>query len=172
MHIDFQRRSAPPRAAVLLALPLATAALGIGLYQYGIARATTQLQQARLLSDAQHMASQTRPTDAAPIQPARIEAVNAATAALNLPWDRLFASVEQSLDEDVALLSIQPEPDRRQLHLGIEAKDAHAMLDYVARLGSTPSLRNAVLKSHEIDDQNPYKPYRFQVDVEWLERKP
>lgn len=46
------------------------------------------------------------------------------------------------------------------------------MLDYVARLGSTPGLRNAVLKSHEIDDQNPYKPYRFQVDVEWLERKP
>lgn len=118
------------------------------------------------------MASQSRSTDATPVRPARIEAVNAATAALNLPWDRLFSSVEQSLDEDVALLSIQPEPDRRQLHIGIEAKDAHAMLDYVARLGSTPGLRNAVLKSHEIDDQNPYKPYRFQVDVEWLERKP
>ncbi|MGA0525325.1 hypothetical protein ACO2WH_26090, partial [Escherichia coli] len=76
MHIDFQRRSAPPHAAVLLALPLATAALGIGLYQYGIARATTQLLQARLLSDAKHVASQSRSTDATPVQPARIEAVN------------------------------------------------------------------------------------------------
>lgn len=172
MNIDFQRRCAPAHPAVLLALLLAAAALGISLYRYDAAHGKTERLRAQLLAQSQQTASQTMAATGAPIPPARIEAVNAATAALNLPWDRLFSAVEHSLDDDVALLSLQPEPARRQLHIGVEAKDAHAMLDYVARLGATEGFRNAVLKSHEIDEQNPYKPYRFQVDVEWLEHAP
>jgi Tfp pilus assembly protein PilN len=80
--------------------------------------------------------------------------------------------VERSLGDDVALLSLQPEPARQQLHLDAEAKDAHAMLDYVAQLGATAGFRNVALKHHEINDQNPYQPYRFQVDMEWQDTAP
>ncbi|MHA6844615.1 hypothetical protein [Ralstonia syzygii] len=172
MNIDFQRRATPAHPAVLLALLLALGALAFNLYRYDSAHTSTLRLQARWLAESQRAEASAKTVAAAPLSPARIEAVNSATATLNLPWDRLLSSVERSLGDDIALLSLQPDPARQQLHLDAEAKDAHAMLDYVAQLGATVGFRNVALKHHEINDQNPYKPYRFQVDMEWQEATP
>jgi hypothetical protein len=86
---------------------------------------------------------------------------------LSVPWDELFKAVEATSFDDVALLSIQPDASKQSLTLTAEAKDFAGMLEYVRRLGQEPLLADVQLTNHHLQQQDPQKPVRFVVMMNW-----
>ncbi|MCL2591311.1 MAG: hypothetical protein FWD67_10675 [Betaproteobacteria bacterium] len=87
---------------------------------------------------------------------------------LDTPWLDLFDAVETAYDDNVTLLGIEPEPDRREVRLLAEAKDTEAMLAYVRQVRQSPVLRDAWLANHQINLQDPLRPVRFSINARWL----
>lgn len=84
---------------------------------------------------------------------------------LQLDWPALFAALENAQTADIALLTIQPDARRGLLVMTGEARDMGAVIDYQRRL--TAGLRDVVLTTHEVQEQNPHKPVRFTVSARW-----
>ena len=61
---------------------------------------------------------------------------------LSLPWDALFKAVEPMGEQEVALLSIQPNVDKRIVRLTGEAKNFKALLAYLTFLEHSKTLNN------------------------------
>jgi Tfp pilus assembly protein PilN len=87
---------------------------------------------------------------------------------LDTPWPALFAAVETAYDDNVTLLGVEPEPERREVRLLAEAKDAEAMLAYVRQVRQSPVLKDAWLANHQINLQDPLHPVRFTINASWL----
>jgi len=87
---------------------------------------------------------------------------------LDTPWPTLFAAVETAYDDNVTLLGVEPEPERREVRLLAEAKDAEAMLAYVRQVRQSPVLRDAWLVNHQVNQQDPLHPVRFTINARWL----
>jgi len=88
---------------------------------------------------------------------------------LSTPWDRLFQEVEGSIGEQVTLLSVEPDTEKRELRIVAEAKNLAAMLEYVKGLRNIALFRDAHVLSHQVQQQDPQRPVRFVVSVQWLE---
>lgn len=86
---------------------------------------------------------------------------------LDTPWDGLFGAIEEAFNEQVTLLSVEPDTERREVRLLAEAKDLDAMLDYVQQVRESPVLRNGYLVDHQINQQDPLRPVRFTVTAQW-----
>jgi hypothetical protein len=87
---------------------------------------------------------------------------------LDTPWLALFAAVETAYDDNVTLLGVEPEPERREVRLIAEAKDVEAMLAYVRQVRQSPVLRDAWLANHQVNQQDPLRPVRFSIIARWL----
>jgi len=87
---------------------------------------------------------------------------------LDTPWPALFAAIETAYDDNVTLLGVEPEPERREVRLLAEAKDAEAMLAYVRQVRQSPVLRDAWLVNHQVNLQDPLRPVRFTINARWL----
>jgi len=87
---------------------------------------------------------------------------------LDTPWLALFGAVETAYDDNVTLLGVEPEPERREVRLLAEAKDAEAMLAYVRQVRQSPVLRDAWLTNHQVNLQDPLRPVRFSINARWL----
>lgn len=98
---------------------------------------------------------------------AEIKHANDIIRQLNLPWDKLFMALESTANNQVALLSIQPDTRKQQIHLSGEARNLEAVLDYLAQLRRQETLAQIVLTSHEIKLQDPDKPVRFSLSARW-----
>ena len=98
---------------------------------------------------------------------AEIAAINAAVRQLNLPWLQIFDAVESATPEDVALLSLAPDAASDTLTIVGEGRTTDTMLDYVTRLKSKPLFGDVLIKQHEINDKDPYKPVRFELTAHW-----
>ena len=86
---------------------------------------------------------------------------------LTVPWDNLFRELEASVGEQVTLLSIEPDREKRQLRITAEARNLPAMLDYARRLRELPSFRDAYVVSHQVRTADPQKPVRFVMSAQW-----
>jgi len=86
---------------------------------------------------------------------------------LLLPWDGLFRDIESAMSAQVSLLGIEPDPERKEIHITAEAKDMDAMLMYVRQMMNVSSLRNVYLLSHQMQLQDPQKPVRFVIAARW-----
>jgi hypothetical protein len=86
---------------------------------------------------------------------------------LALPWDTLFKSVEGTGNVPVALLNVQPDPQKRLVKISGEAKDYAAVLIYLARLDEGGTLRNVHLLSHRVKQDDPQRPLLFTVAASW-----
>ncbi|HEX4944874.1 MAG TPA: PilN domain-containing protein [Usitatibacteraceae bacterium] len=86
---------------------------------------------------------------------------------LSLPWEALFRSVEEATDEQVALLALQPDPQKHELSISGEAKDYAAILAFVARLDKRQALRNVHLVRHELREDDPQQPMYFNIVANW-----
>lgn len=95
---------------------------------------------------------------------------NEVLAQLALPWGGLFKMLESSNTDKVALLAIQPNPDKHSIKMNGEAKDFTALLDYIAQLEKGKTLTDIALLSHEINMQVPEKPVRFALTANWNEQ--
>jgi len=99
-------------------------------------------------------------------------AINGAIAQLNLPWRELFHAIESATPATIALLSLEPDARKQRIHLVAEAKTSDAMIAYIENLKREAFLDNVVLTRHEINEQDPNHPLRFQVQAQWTPNQP
>jgi len=101
---------------------------------------------------------------------AEIRQANAVLRHLTLPWEGLFRVVEsasQQHSKQIALLSIQPDAEKRQVRISGEAKGLDVLLDYVRRLSKSDSVANVYLLSHQVQSQDRERPVSFSLIAEW-----
>jgi Tfp pilus assembly protein PilN len=103
------------------------------------------------------------------ISEAQAGAVNAAIAQLNLPWRDLFDALEAATPPGIALLSIEPDAKKHLLKGSAETKSDGEMIAYIEQLKKQAFFSNVMLTKHELNDQDPNKPFRFQFEAEWSE---
>lgn len=175
MQIDF----APPgwRRAVFRLHPAAllAAALGLGLC-LGAGWTAWEMAQQRQAREARLQAIQRQaaalsrapaPVAAVTIPEAQAQAVNAAILQLNLPWNDLQDAVAAATPRTVALLALEPDARKQLLKLTAEARNADEMVGYIEALKQQEFFSAAALLRHEINEQDPNRPIRFQVEVQW-----
>lgn len=97
-----------------------------------------------------------------------INQANVILAQLALPWEALFRDIESSQRNRVALLSIEPNTDKRTVKITGEAKDLAAMLSYTQFLQQKESLTGVYLQSHHVELQSAEKPVRFTLHAAWV----
>lgn len=150
-------------ASVALLLCVAAAVAGAGLMQRQKAHEQRlAVVQANIVAPAAPPASTARP-----ISEPQAVAVNAAVMQLNLPWRALQDAVAASTPAAVALLALEPDAKKRTLRISAEARTSDEMIDYVARLKREELFSDVVLTHHEINDQDPNRPIRFELDATW-----
>jgi hypothetical protein len=90
---------------------------------------------------------------------------------LGTPWTKLLAELEGASHDsgDIAVLSIEPDPVKHNVHITGESKDLPLALAYVVRLQSSSLLRYPMLDSHELKSDDPQHPVRFAMTAEWRE---
>ena len=169
--LDYGRSRGPARPA----LDGALMAVGVGVLAvvfvacFEIAgelqETRAQIEDLQLMSKRRATASPATSADAgADGEDAR---ANAIRRQLNLPWDELFNAIEASKGDSVALLSIAPDAQLRQLKLAGEAKSFADMLEYVKRLNGISMFENAYLLDHGLARQGSSAIVRFTIVATW-----
>ena len=153
-----------------------TGALGVALIATAAYSGSAALQRQQA-SEMQWQRAQQRVAQAAqepppmaivPIAPAQAAAVNAAILQLNLPWRDLQDALASATPPDIALLALEPDARKRVLKITAETKDSDAMIAYIAQLKQQELFGTRVqLLRHEINELDPNKPLRFQVEASW-----
>jgi Tfp pilus assembly protein PilN len=175
-HIDFApstlRRTlfrVPPRAAGLL---FGTACLGFVLVSQvaSYREEREQLEALQAAIDARATAARPLPVAATPkfsISETQAQAVNDAVMQLNLPWRDLVEAVQAATPPNVALLALEPDAKRRVLRITAETRNSDDMLAYVAKMEEGGWFASVALVRHEIAEQEPNRPLRFQLSAQW-----
>jgi len=101
------------------------------------------------------------------LAPAEANAINAAVLQLNLPWRDLGAALDAATPPSIALLALEPDAKRRTVRISAEARTSDEMLAYITRLEAEEWFSSVVLVRHEVMEQDPNRPLRFQVSVQW-----
>jgi Tfp pilus assembly protein PilN len=96
-------------------------------------------------------------------------AVNSAIAQLNLPWRDVLDAMEAATPPTIALLALEPDAKKRVLKGVAEAKSSDGMIAYIKQLKQQTFFGAVVLTRHEINEQDPNKPLRFQFEALWTE---
>jgi len=96
-----------------------------------------------------------------------IRRVNQAALRLTIPWGDLFRTVEAATDKRVALLSLQPNFQKRELRIIGEAEDFGAILRYIERLERGDTLAGVRLVSHEVVARPNSTQLRFELISTW-----
>jgi len=175
-HIDFAPRSlrralfrVPPRfAGFLFPTAILCFVLVSQLRQYQEEREALEALQAAIAARSQ--AVRPLPVAAQPaftVSDAQAQAVNDAVMQLNLPWRDLVEAVRAATPGNVALLALEPDAKRRTLRITAEAKNSDDMLAYLARMEEQGWFASSALVRHEIAEQEPNRPLRFQISAQW-----
>jgi len=176
VHIDFAppslRRAwyrTPRGTWSLLVVALGLAGpLASTVAQYrGLQRAAAerQAQVARTQARAAARAPVAAPARAVP--PAQAGAVNTAVQQLNLPWRGLHDAVQAATPATIALLALEPDAKKSTVRITAEAKNSDDMIAYVEALQHIEWFTTVLLARHEINEQDPNRPIRFQIDAQW-----
>ncbi|CAH0289002.1 hypothetical protein SRABI118_04013 [Massilia sp. Bi118] len=121
--------------------------------------------QARVATQAQ--ASRAPVAVRPPVPEAQANAVNAAVLQLNLPWRALHDAVQAGTPATIALLALEPDARRSTVRITAEAKSSDDMIAYVEQLQNGDWFSAVSLTRHEINEQDPNRPIRFQLDARW-----
>lgn len=159
-----------PRTAVALALAallLCGAALA-GAWNYVEQQ---RAHEARLASLAARNAAPAPTSPVALTQPqvsdAQAAAVNAAIMQLNLPWRDLHDALRAATPASVALLALEPDAKKGVLRITAEARASNDMIAYVENMQAQEWFSAVTLTRHEIVEQDPHRPIRFQINAHW-----
>jgi len=90
-----------------------------------------------------------RPRDDAPALALEVREAHAVIAALDVPWDALFADLEAAARPGIVLTALQPDGEGRSLRIGGEAATFGDLTAYMTGLGQRPALARVLLASHE-----------------------
>ena len=94
--------------------------------------------------------------------------VNAAVMQLNLPWRALQDAIGAATPATIAMLALEPDARKRSMKITAEAKTSDAMIEYVELLKRQELFAGVSLTRHEINEQDPAHPIRFQIEAEWI----
>jgi Tfp pilus assembly protein PilN len=94
-------------------------------------------------------------------------AVNADVLQLNLPWRALRDAIAAGTPPGIALLALEPDARSRKMRITAEAKNSDEMVGYVVLLKQQDLFDSVVLTRHEVSEQDPNRPLRFQVEAQW-----
>lgn len=86
---------------------------------------------------------------------------------LSLPWEGLFRSIEAAVDDDTALLAIEPDAAKQTLQITGEARDYLAVLNFMSRLEKDRTLVRVHLLNHEVREEAPEQPTQFTLAASW-----
>ncbi len=106
------------------------------------------------------------------IPAAQASAVNGVILRLNLPWSDVFDAIEEATPATIALLSLEPDAKKHLVKGTAEAKTSDEMIAYIEQLKKQEFLERVILARHEINEQDPHKPMRFQFEAQWKEARP
>lgn len=172
LMLDYQRNFRPlPRLGIALLLAALAWIAAIAAAYYDIGRAlAARTAEAKLHGGH---TSQAKPRFA-PLgeQQARVQAqemrlANEVLREIGAPWEPLFNAVEAAGGEDVTLLAMEPDTKKQVVRIAGEARNLAAVLEYMRRLGAQPALRGVQLQRHEVDQQDPERPVRFNLLAAW-----
>ncbi len=103
----------------------------------------------------------------APVPESQAAAVNAAVLQLNLPWRALHDALQAGTPANIALLALEPDAKKSSLRITAEAKSSDDMIAYIEQLQKGDWFSAVLLSRHEINEQDPNRPIRFQLDAQW-----
>ncbi|HTD05059.1 PilN domain-containing protein [Undibacterium sp.] len=153
--------------AILLLAGVASTVLGLLQQSERLKQSLQRLQQASSkqanLKPAPHLSA---------IPEAQALAVNAAVQQLNLPWRDVLNAIEAATPKSIALISLEPDAKAATLRGHAEAKTPDDMIAYIEQLKKEEFFIQVQLLKHEIVEQDPNRPYRFQFEVLWEKDKP
>jgi hypothetical protein len=164
LQFDFQRKPPPSAAGWLLFLAGVAGLATLGHFKLEVdAQRDAQAQRlARVQAPGGTTALTGSEPDEAPVLAAR-QLLDRA----KLPWDTLFTALESAAAQDVALLAITPDAQRRQVKIHAEARNLAAMLDFQRQLQQNPALTQVVLLDHTVMKDVPFTPVRFHLLAQW-----
>ena len=172
LHLDYQRayKPVPWMGVGILAVALAALSLMAGYYRtldQQIVAWEGKLDRIQRLSS--HVALVPRPVTAQAARARSLEVTqaNQVVRQLSLPWNALFKAVEPSGAQNIALLSLEPDPGDGTVTISGEAKDFSALLGYTKQLSTSGIFDSVMLKSHRIQQEDPEKPLRFSLLARW-----
>jgi len=99
---------------------------------------------------------------------AEIRDANSVMLQLSLPWNDLFKGIAAPHQNQVALLSITPDPTRRSIKLSGEAENLTVLLNYLRQLQKSKALNSVYLQKHQIDVRSAQRPVRFTIVANWV----
>src|SRR5262245_5792051 len=159
LDIDFcaTRRASPWVGRLLLGLALAVC-LDAGLAWRGLTSS---------LEEGETRLGRRAPASAARVTPQEIAAARDTVQRLSLPWDELFRALEGAANEQVALVSIEPDVRAGTVTISADGKDYLAALTYVANLSRTEGMEAVQLVRHEQKGNDPQGAVSFAVSATW-----
>jgi hypothetical protein len=87
---------------------------------------------------------------------------------LSAPWGALFDGLESIKNNNVAILSIEPDTQTGLLRIQGEAKDYASVLTLVAQMRTSKPFSNVFLQQHEIKRDDPQHPVIFTLSMRWM----
>jgi hypothetical protein len=91
---------------------------------------------------------------------------------LGRPWTAVLSDLEVASRDSggaIAVLSVEPDPDKRRVRIDGESKDLGAALVYLAKLQASSTLSYPMLDSHEVKADDKDHPVRFAMTAQWRE---
>lgn len=172
LDLEFSPQARRLPATRLLYLLLALVVFLLAAWQVGQIR-YEQAQEQQQLVDLQGLRSEPEPrvTTGArsdPSETAQAQLVRQTSRRLSTPWADLLAALE-SAPVNVALLLVEPSAAKRSVSLTAEAARPADMLKYLRALQDDARFSDVVLVSHQVQQQAPGTPVRFQLRARWGE---
>lgn len=172
LRLDFCQPARPRPWPGIALLALGLAAAGYQVADYLRITAATQEWEARAaqLEHAQrrphggYRKIALNPGETLALQ-REVRQANQVLAQLAWPWEALFRGVEAAGSEQVALLAIEPNLEKRTLLIRGEARDLHGLLAYLRRLERQPLFTRLALQSHQIQVLDRDRPVRFAAQA-------
>jgi hypothetical protein len=170
LHLDYVRR--PPLGSwagwALLAAGAAAAAVSVHA-AIGIERQAAELETRLARLERKRVpvvTGQLAPQDAKKLAE-QLRYADTVAERLTLPWERLLQAFETVETGDVALLTLEPDAQRKTFRASAEAKNKKGMVAYVGRLGGERVLQDVHLVEHQSQLQDPGQPVRFSIRASW-----
>jgi len=168
LELDFHatRRSSPWMGRVLLAVAVAFAIDVTSAYVH--VREGINASQAELARLGRPLKSMGTRGVVQRVSPGEMRVARDTIDRLSLQWDNLFTALESNPDEDIALLSIQPDARSGTALISGEGKDYASVLHYTAKLAAAKTLRDVYLVRHEMRPADEWRrPLAFAVSAAW-----
>lgn len=172
LSLEFAPRARRLPASRLLYLLLALGVFALAAFEVGQSR-YEQTRERQQLAELQGLRSAPAPrgvtrTQNDPTETAQAQLVRQTSQRLSAPWADLLSALE-SAPANVALLLVEPSASKRSVLLTAEAARSADMLKYLKALQADARFSEVVLVSHQVQQQAPGTPVRFQLRAQWGE---